>query len=308
MNKLTSLGNIYGSLAITTGQSWWVAPAAAYTINGKAYTASDDNVGTTAERALLTIARAIALATASTGDVIYLLPGAHSVTASLAVSKAGLRIFGFPGNAIRPASSITISASDEIMNVTAADVELAWLRLIPITAKAAVDFSVAAHRLYVHHCSFDMATPVASTSTLGVAAAAATSAPTYLRVSRNYFESDGAQGAGVAVGDAQNFVVEGNTFALAAGTWAAAATQDGVLGFGVFRDNDFLCFQAGTMTIGIRGTDVTSVSSTGILRNFFGDDVSTPIDDYGAGDAFIAQNYKASVGVASGGLLWSSTT
>ena len=311
MSYITKYGTLYGALPVTTGRIFWVAASASYTIDGRTYTAQYGNDGLSPERAVLTVSRALVLVTDAADDLIVLLPGAHSVTASLAFSKARVTLWGLQhgkGNWVRPRASLTISTDDELINVTAADVEIANIRLIPITTEAAIDFTGAADRLYVHDNSFDMATAAANTGTEGVAAVAATSAPEHLVIEHNYFECDAAQGAAVAIGDAQDFVVERNTFALRAGTWAAAITQAGVLGWGVIRDNDFLATQGATMTVGILGTDITSASSTGILRNFFGDDVSTPIDTYGAGDAYIAENYLASVGVASGGVLWSSTT
>lgn len=274
----------------------------------KASGGSDGNDGKTPGNAFATLAYAVSQATANNGDVIIMLPGAHSYSASVALSKAGLTITGLPGNYLRPRASITISASDEIINVTAANCEIANLRIIPITAKTAIDFTTAASNLYIHNNSFDLATPVASTSTLGVGATSATQAPPFLLIDHNYVECDGAQGPAFSVGDAQDYCVSNNLISVKAGTWAAACAGDGVLGFGVWKGNTFLCQQAGAMTIGIRGTDMTSASSVGVLANFFGDDVTVPIDDFAAGDAYIAENYKAGVGGAAGGSLWSSIT
>jgi hypothetical protein len=89
MGYLTKYGSMWGAIPMTGGQVFWVAPAASYTVDGRAYSASDDNDGLSPERALRTVNRACALATASVGDVIALLPGAHVTPTAAAVSKAG---------------------------------------------------------------------------------------------------------------------------------------------------------------------------------------------------------------------------
>jgi hypothetical protein len=312
MAYLSRYGSLWGAIPQTPGRVFWVSPGDSYTVDGRSYPASDNHDGLSPERALRTLTQAMTNVTASADDVIVLLPGVHSWTASIAASKARVTIMGLPcgaGNFIRPRASIVTSAANEVINVTAADVEIANLRVIVVTAQRGIDFTLAADRLFIHDCSFDMATPAVSTSTIGIGATAATIAASHVLIAHNYFEIDAAQGPAIALGDCKDFVVENNTVAVqAAATLAAAMTQDGVLGWGVYRNNDFLCQRGGAITIGIRGTDITSPSSVGIFRNFFGDDVTVPIDDWGAGDAYIAENYKAQVGAAAGGVLWSSIT
>lgn len=314
MATLTNYGGIWAMIPNTAGRVFWVAPAASYTIDGDSFSASDDNDGLRPERALRTVDRAWNLVTANVGDVIVLLPGTHTVsTASSAWDIAGVTITGLPGgkgNFISPRTIITTDiTADEIANITAADIEVAHLYVRPITAARGLDFTGGASRLYVHDCGFDLVTPAANTSTIGIGGAAATSAPVDVLIENCMFRSDAAQGPGAQLSDAQNFVVRNCVFTVeAAATWAAALAHNGVLGWGVIHDCIFLAQQGGAMTIGIRGTDLTSASSVGIFKNFFGDDVTVPIDDYGAGDAYISENYKASIGVASGGVLWSSIT
>jgi len=313
MSALTRYGSFWGSIPETAGNVYWVAPSASYTVAGQAYVASDDNDGLDPRRAKLTLASAISAATANAGDVVVLLPGAHSWAASVAMSKAGITVMGLPGgkgNPVYKRASVTLSASDEIINVTAADIEIAHLTFIPVTQKAAIDFTAAGDRLYVHDCAFDLFTAAAHTSTKGIAATAATINADRIVIENCYFESDGAQGEGVDVGDSNNYIVRGCTFVVnAAGTWARAALAAGVTNqVGLWQSNTFLAYAGATMTDGIIGSDLTSASSVAFIGNFFGDDVTVPIDDFGSGDAYIAENYKGSVGGGSGGVLITAIT
>ena len=71
---------------------FFIAPSASYTIDGRAHIASDENDGLHPERALLTINRFVALATANVGDVGKLLPGTHTMSAI--DKKPGLTLVG----------------------------------------------------------------------------------------------------------------------------------------------------------------------------------------------------------------------
>lgn len=312
MGYVTKYGSFWGLIPQTSGNIYWVAPAASYTIEGRTYVASDDNDGLSPERAKLTLASAVSAATASANDVIVLLPGAHSWSASVALSKAGLTITGLPGGRghfMRQRTSVTTSASDEIMNVTAANVELAFLHIIPVTQKAGVDFTTAADGLFVHDCSIDMFTAAAHTSTKGIAATALAQAPSRILIQRIYAESDGAQGHAIDIGDAFGAVVEDCVFRLTAGTWAAAAKSAGVTSQqSIWRRCHFQA-AVGTMTVGILGSDMTSTGQASVYDCRFDENVTTPIEDFDAEGCNISENYRASAdGSAEGGLLWSSTT
>lgn len=314
MGYLTSYGTQWGNIPMTAGQLFWVAPAASYTVGGRAYSASDGNDGLSPERALLTLARAVALSTAGAGDAILMLPGAHSYSASVAVSKAGLSIVGlpyYPGAAnhfSRPMATVTTTADDEVMNVTAADVEIANLRVIPVTTKTGIDFTTAAHRLWLHDVSFDMATPAVNTGTKGVAATTSAQAPTLMLFERLYADSDGAQGAAVELGAAVGAIVQDCVVGNSAGTWAAGMN---VLGAAanqcIFRRNLFFC-NGTAMTVGIEGADLTTGSSVFISDNRFGSLVTKGVDTFGAADAEISENYDFGVGSADGGVLVTAIT
>ena len=317
MSYLTKYGSFWGFIPDIRGTVYWVAPGATYVIEGSTYSSSDNNDGKSPERALATVGQALTLSGDGNGDCILLLPGAHTSAASLAGNKAQVRMIGLGGapgspvggNFIRPRATLTTSAADEIMNITAADIELSNIRFIVVTAQTGIDWTSAASRLYVHDCSFDM-TAAASTSTIGIGhpGTTYTAAPANVLIQHNYFEVTGAQGPAIKMGDATDFIVEKNTIVMKGGTWAIATLQGGVLGWGTYRDNDFLVTKNATVTKGITGTDLTSTLSVAILRNFFGQTTTTPIDDWGTTDAYIAENYLASSGGGGGGVLWSSIT
>lgn len=217
-----------------------------------------------------------------------------------------------PGGKGHPAykrTSVTTTASDEIINVTAADIEIAHLMLIAVTTKAAIDYTAAADRLYVHDCAFDLYTPAANTGTKGIASTSAIINADRLCVENCYFESDGAQGPAIDVGDSNGYIIRNNTFVLTGGTWAKACQASGVTNqTGAWIGNYFLPWAGGTMTDGVTGSDMTSASSVHFIGNFFGDDVTVAIDDFNSGDAVIAENYQSSIGGGSGGILITAIT
>ena len=180
MSYITKFGSFWGMLPQTSGRAFWVAPAASYTVEGQVYSASNDNDGLSPERALRTVDYAVGLTTASVGDVIVLLPGAHSVTATITVDVAGITIVGIPGSNHLGGSNRSSSGSSAnrsqitsteatgmIFTVTAVDVEIAHLHLAPITAGSGISVSSAAHRAYIHDCTFDLGA-TANTATMGV--------------------------------------------------------------------------------------------------------------------------------------------
>src|SRR3990167_11547235 len=99
MAYITKFGGFWGMLPQTSGRIFWVAPSATYTVEGRTYAASDGNDGLSPERAFRTVDYAVGQTTANVGDVIVLMVGAHSVSATVAVDVAGITITGIPGSA-----------------------------------------------------------------------------------------------------------------------------------------------------------------------------------------------------------------
>lgn len=304
---INNFGSVAGLLYQHMGRTFFVAPSASYTIGGRTYTASDGNNGLTPDKALLTIAQAQTLVTASAGDVIVLLPGAHTVTASIAASKAGVTYTGLPrgkGRMFGGNTSITTSADDEIMNVTAADIEICHLTIIPVTTKPGIDFSAAATRLHVHDCFFDMATPAANTGTIGLDA---TGAAQFLLVEDCHFLSDGAQGPALELTAVIDSVIRNCYITANAGTWAVAVQLGAATENIVF--HNIVMYTTGTaISSGIDGTGATIASGIFGVDCRFNSLVTVPFEDFDAGEAGIVECYKGGVGATDGGALITAIT
>ena len=279
MGYLTKYGSLWGQIPQTPGQVIWVAPAASYTVDGIAYTASDSNDGLSPARAVLTVDYAIGLTTANVGDVVVLLPGAHSSAATVTLDVAGITVTGMAGSAPmrggnmssgpgRNRCSITNTATAGFcFTVSADDVEIAWLDLIPVAAGGRGVYAAAgADRLYVHDCTFSMIA-TAATSTYGVALGTVATGVNEDVIVRNcYFQSgsaatSGANGAGVvAINTVYGLSIENCTF-INKGTaaWAIAVQTISTVGNWSMRDCDFLASSLATSLI------TTAVNSAGTV-------------------------------------------
>lgn len=164
---LTKFGREYGQTPRRMGNTYFVAPSASYTISGpqgqRSYSASDDNDGLSPERALRTVTRAVALTVASAGDIIMLLPGTHTVTATV-TPVAGSTIIGeqpaFGGRRwAKPTTILTIrGTSDELLNIAADDIEIGYLTLQGTATYSIVSFQTtgAIKGFYLHDYLIDM--------------------------------------------------------------------------------------------------------------------------------------------------------
>lgn len=315
MGYLTKFGSQFGLIPQVLGRIFFVAPSASYTVEGRTYIASDDNDGLSPERAVLTVNRAIALATASVGDAIVLLNGTHTVTSTVAINKAGLKFWGVasgPGtaNIYQPASILTSTGmSDELLNITVGGTEIGYLTLRPTTAYSAISFQTtsAIDVLHIHHCHFDLYTPVVSRSTIGIdfsnraggnalaKISGTASAITHVLIEDCTFESDGAQGAAIETATVyatiRNCRVHGTT-----GTWAtpfriASGTDNTLIDNVVFTTT-------ATMGVCIDGTDADTAYGlvirqcgfppTGALTNS-----TRPVDYFDTNEAHLIESYQA---------------
>ena len=303
MGFITKYGTQFGAIPQTAGNIFWVAPAASYTVDGRSYSASDDNDGLSPERAFVTIARAWVKVQANVGDVIMLLPGGHTVsTASVAADVAGVSMFGIPagnGNILRNRTTITTDiTADEIINVTAADIEFAHFDIIPITAADAIDLSAAADGFYMHHFKVDMKTPVVSTSTVGITLAAAEG----ILIEDFAVICDGAQGNAIVATAAIDSVIRRGTLLLSAGTWASAILC-GAATTQLHIDKVNFLASAATLTAGVNGTGATIASGVLVTDCRFADSVTKAVDNFDAGECELAENFQLGVGSTDGGVL-----
>ena len=312
MSGLTRYGDFWGRVPETAGNIYWVAPAASYTIAGtpagRSFNASDGNDGLDPRRALLTIDAAWNLVTADAGDVIVLLPGTHTVsTTSVAADVAGVNMFGLPGgrgNFVREKTILTTDiTADQIINVSAADIEMGFFTLRPITASDALDLTAAADGFHLHNFSLDLATPAVSTSTIGLTLAAANN----ILLEDFYVECDGAQGNAIVATAALDSVIKNFTMSVSAGTWASAILC-GAATDRLHIDRGYFLPSAATLTVGVNGTGATIASGILVTDCRFADSVTVAIDGFGAGECEIAENYQLGVGSTDGGVLITAIT
>src|SRR3990167_3654796 len=312
MASLTKYGSFWGSIPVTAGRGFWVAPAADYIVDGTHYPASDENDGLTPQKALRTVNRAWdALVTANVGDVIVLLPGAHSAAntagtaTSVAADIAGVTMMGLPcgkGNPYRKRTTLTCAAADETVNVTAADIEIANITFIGDalnTASANLNFSSAAHRLYIHDCTVDVTAQTAGTSILGFDA---TGAAANELIENCVFHVDGDFGAMVDLTATTASVLQDCIFSLQTGTLAAAVTAGAGTAQCVIRRNQFNC-GAGTITAPIDGTGADAANGVFISMNLFGVNSTVTVDNFDAAEAVLSMNYIFTIGGGTGGTL-----
>lgn len=238
------------------------------------------------------------------GDAIVLLPGVHTVsTASIAMNKAGVKVFGpeawYGRPVFKPTAILTTSiAGDEIANVTAPDVGFIGVTIRPITASDAIDLSAAADGFLVDQCHFDLVTPAVNVATVGLTLAAAEN----IIIRNSQFLSDGAQGNAIVATGAIDSLVENNLIYNTAGTWASAILC-GAATTGLFIVNNRVLSYGTALTAGVNGTGATIASGVQCIDNRFGSLVTVPIDNFDAGECELSENYHLGVGATDGGVL-----
>ena len=261
---LTRYGSFWGFVPVTSGRIFWVAPAASYTVEGRSYSASNGNDGLTPERAVLTVTYAVSLTTANVGDVIVMLPGSHSISATTTIDVAGITITGLPRNTplhgsrmnAGPARAYTRIVSTEtagiVFTITAADVEIAHIHFDDIINGQTISVSNAADRCYIHDCTFLIDTADA-TNTMGVTFPLGTGTTTANddSVIRNcYFTVVSNAGPAIrAAGTVLDLNIENCTFELRGDTaWddAIESTLAGSIGWKV-KECDFTQRSSGTV-------------------------------------------------------------
>lgn len=307
MSLLTKYGSFWGFIPVTHGRIFWVSPSDSYVIEGRAFSASDNHDGLSPERALRTVNRAQELVSASVGDVVVLLPGTHTLTTALNLNKAGVTYTGLPcgkGNPLRPRTSLTVSGAIEIADVSAANIEIAHLNIIPASAQNAFDLAPDADGFHMHDFSLDFSTPAPSTSTVGLASPGACNG---ILIEDFSVLCDGAQGNAFVMTGTLGCTIRRGTFVLSAGTWASAiicgAGTSGLL----LSELDFLVYGT-ALTVAVNGTGATIASGVEVRHCRFGNLVTVPVDNFDAGECTLIENYKAGVGAADGGTLITAIT
>lgn len=312
MGYITKYGSFWGMLPQTSGRIFWVAPADSYTVEGRSYSASDGNDGLSPERALRTIDYAVGLTTASVGDVIVLLPGSHTVTATVTLDVAGITITGIPGSAAREAdhmgggstrcrSQITTSeAAGNIFTLTADgdDIEIAYLHFNLITQGDGIIIPLGADRPFIHDCTFAAVGTASATSECIHFSSSTTGSVSNAIIRNCYFLASGNQGPAIrALGTVIGLKIENSTFELqgtAAWDDAIEILDPGSLGI-LVRDCDFV-FPTSATTVITNCIDVTGVTvdgATKVYRCYFDGDATVPVKATATPDRLFAGNFIA---------------
>lgn len=312
MGYITKFGSFWGMLPQTTGKYIFVAPADSYTVETNTYSASDDNDGLSPERAMRTIDAGHNKLTANVGDVLVLLPGSHTVTATVTLDTAGVLITGIPGRGTHEADRMgggptrnrtqitTSEAAGNIFTLTAAgdDVEIAWLHLNLITQGDGIVIPLGADRPFIHDCTFACVGSASATSECIHFSSSVTGSVSNAIIRNCYFLASGNQGPAVrALGTVFGLKIENCTFELqGAAAWddAIEILDPGTLGT-LIRDCDFV-FPTSATTVITNCIDITGCTVDGnckIYRCFFDGDATVSVNASATPDRLFASNFRA---------------
>lgn len=311
MSLLTKYGTLWGDVPQTTGDVWWVSPADSYSVGGKTYSASDGADGLSPDRALRTPGRAITLATADNGDVVMMLPGTHTDSATVTLSKAGLTfVAAHPTTRISPNSRpyplntkvnwTSTFAGTGITN-TAADTTFVGINFIPVTARTMMTCIATPRNAWID-CALTMSA-VVSTSTKGFVFSGAAGANCSWSncVFLNNVASS-AQGPCLDLTAADNFLVEDCKILLkgTSSAWAVAI-QLGAASAGLFRHNFMGAVNAGTITIGVDGTGVVVANAVNFMDNTWGVSPGAgATKSFDNTDVSLVNNWYGTIGAGAG--------
>ena len=275
MGFITRYGSFWGMIPQTSGRVIWVAAGDTYTVEGRSYSASNNNDGLSPERAVRTVTYAVSLTTANVGDVIVLLPGDHTVAAAVSVNVAGITITGMPGSyplhggrmpGVGPRAKTTITGTaSSVFSLAAADIEICFMTVLAISAQTSINVPSTATRAYLHDLTVDMRV-AGSTSTIGILLGndGLTGPVVDTHIRNCYFIASGAQGGVIeATGTSQGAIIENITVQQAYSTtvWANAILFGSGVHYNVcFRDIDV--FSGNTMASSITDA-IDCVSATG---------------------------------------------
>ena len=206
------------------------------------------------------------------------------------------------GNFIQPRANVLAVTGDENINVTAADIEIAYLNITPVTVLTAVDVSAAGCAVHIHHCSFDMYTAAADVGTIGIEFLGASD---WALIDNCYFVCDDAQGPAMVLGTTNFTVVRDCVIACTNGTWAVAISTGAGGTCNLIENVVFLC-QGTTITDAITGG--ASAQGTWTVRGCAFPVLCHELDTFTNDHCELNGNYIATIGGGTGGTVVDSTT
>jgi hypothetical protein len=311
MGYVTKYGTIWGQVPFTTGRVFFVAPSDSYVVEGRTYSASNDNDGLSPERAVRTLAYATSLTAANVGDTVFLLPGTHTITAVVTLATAGVTYVGLRGSSqvardrganggAQARSIITASASTNAINITATDVEIGFLHFTAVSGQRSISLANTADRAFIHDITFDMAV-ADSTSTIGIGLNfSGTGTTTTLDdvVIRNcFFNVAGGQGGAIeAANTCTGLMIEQSTFKLSGSTtWANAILFGTGISTGILvRDCDVFVHATGTTVTDFIDSAVNTTDGSLSVYRCIVPQGGGAINAAATADGVIAQTFTAS--------------
>jgi hypothetical protein len=194
------------------------------------------------------------------GDAMVLWPGTHTPSASVALAKDNVSIFGWEawmGEQVRQSSSLIVApAADEAFNITGANAKFIGVSCRPVTTKSFADFTGAANGLTIRNCFIDLFTPAVNIATAGFVGSAAI---LDFLFENNVAWSDGAQGPALfLIGANLRGKLKNNLYHVDAGTWAAAVGLDAIDGVTV--ENDLSTCGGTALTATYLGANTTVIA------------------------------------------------
>lgn len=334
MAYITKYGTYFGLVPTQLGRVHFVAPAASYTVDGRSYSASDNNDGLSPERALLTLSQALTNITASAGEVIFLLEGTHTQTATIRIQKAGITILGVRPSSYdtgdtfvwgaKPKSVVSFAgAAAPGLSIEASNVEIGFVTLIPAAGFSTVIFRnqslTAPDGLYMHDFHIDMSNQPPNLATLGIdfgyradtAGLAGTSmtrltqatavATAYL--SNFTINSGGANGPGILTATA-DVVVKNGRFNNRFGTWATVFSVATGTGYVLIIGSHWTTQTVTGMGTQIDGSTAGIVNGKASVRDcrFAAEPLAqgVAIDNFAAGVVEVIESYQAAAGGVAG--------
>ena len=249
-----------------------------------------------------TIDAAYAQMVSGRGDAMVIWPGSHTPTASIAVAKNNISVFGWEAwlqqKVRKSASIITAPAGAAAFAITGENAKLIGLACVPVTQQSFATFTGDADGLTIRDCFLDLFTPAVHLSTKGFTASAGID---NFLFEGNVIWSDGAQGPGLTLsGLNNNALCRGNLWHVDAGTWAVAASLIDIDGLLV--EEDTATCGGTAMTACYDGSGTTVVAGAVFKRCVNGVNVTKFVDGFGTtSHAELVQNYIGTIGGGNGG-------
>ncbi len=322
MAFVTKFGTVFGQLPQQLGRVLFVAPSASYSIDGRSYSASDDNDGLSPERALLTLSQALTNARSDEGETVFLLRGIHAQTATLRWNKS-VAIVGeapaveIPGVALGimpPAILSFVGAAAPGLSIEADNVHLAHLTLRPapgfgtiifrnaspdglVAHNVVVDFSKGQPSLDTAGIDFGYRANVAGLATRSMTRLAQTTQLATAYLSNVRVLSNGAYGPGVLTATADVTFVDGR-FHNRIGVWATAFAVATGTGYIFIANSSWSGQGTSNIAIPVDGTNAGIIAGKVRCQDLrFGARTlvisNSPIDNFAPGVVEVIECYEA---------------